>query len=200
MYIYGGLCQLFIVVQVLALWRLAYYKTQEIKTDDGMDGSKLEQTLNQLKKFECKETILFIAICVMILAVEVTSFVLEIKKKAANTHSFIFQKLVQLAINFMINIAIAIAFICTLRNFFKMLHTIGMRSKKSINFLKAMLIVLAVSFFFRATLLALIIIDYQMINHSVWTPVCTWLTSAYLFLGEIVPIGFTFWYHLYTGP
>lgn len=81
-----------------------------------------------------------------------------------------------------------------------MLKTLGFASKVSINFLKAMLIILAVSFFLRAVFLALVIWIYELINDGVWTPACTWLTTSYLLFGEIIPIGFVFWYHIYSGP
>lgn len=79
-----------------------------------------------------------------------------------------------------------------------MLKTIGVRS--TIKLLKAMLVVLAISFFLRAALAGAIIYFYKLGSNEQWTAVCTLLVTCYLFFGELVPISFVFVYHIYSGP
>lgn len=160
----------------------------------------MAQTLSQIKKFERKEMIVFTLICLVVLAVCVTTICIEMNTKKAGTTSWFLDKLVELATTFCINIALSISLLLALKTFFTMLKTIGMRSE-NINILKAMLIVLAFSFFCRAVLLSCTIVVVEMIPPlNAWSPACTWLTSSYLLFGEIIPIGFTFYYHLFTGP
>ena len=162
LYIYCGLCQLFIVIQVLALWRMAYFNKENQTETQVKKSTRVAQTLNQIKKFEQKEMVVFSVICLVVLAVCITTVCIEIGDKKAGTTTWLLEKLVELVTTFLINIALCIALVVTLKTFFTMLRTVSMRSD-NISLLKAMLIVLAVSFFCRAVLLTVTIVVVQMI-------------------------------------
>lgn len=159
---------------------------------------RLETTLNQMKQFKCSVICLFGSLAVFVLLLCSTTITIELRLKNDNTKSFFAQKELQLFLSIIFNLSIMIAFIFVLRNFFAMLKTIGMRN--AIKLLKSMLVVLAISFFFRAAFTGAIVYLYKLGSNEKWTAACTLLVTCYLFFGELVPITFVFVYHVYSGP
>lgn len=209
LYIYAGLCQMFIVIQIVALWKLIYFKGSKHESVSNTGSSinsstenknqrRLEQTLKQLKQFKCSVICLFSVLAAFVLLLCTATIVLEIKLKNDPKKTFFAQKELQLFLSILFNLAMLFALIYVLRNFFAMLRTVGMQSR--IKFLKVMLIVLALSFLLRAVLVGTLIYLYELHTREQWSALCTLLVTCYLLLGELVPIAFVFCYHIYSGP